>query len=159
MHPRIRTKSELPELVIEPFCLSPHEVLRSRLIIQSIIYWWRIIRGENGGLGLTNFLPQKSGVGGGAYWEEGAYLSTPGFNIRDWEGSLIEDLRDTWHDPVRKISSSAAKPLRCLGLWVRQVLEILLERTYSYPKFPVLCGIGRRVESKTADKDHRRSGA
>ena len=42
---------------------------------------------------------------------------------------------------------------------MRQVLEILLERTYSYPKFPVLCGIGRRVESKTADKDHRRSGA
>ena len=24
MHPRIRTKSELPELVMEPFCLSPH---------------------------------------------------------------------------------------------------------------------------------------
>ena len=24
MHPRIRTKSELPELVNEPFCLSPH---------------------------------------------------------------------------------------------------------------------------------------
>ena len=42
---------------------------------------------------------------------------------------------------------------------MRQVLEILLERTYSYPKFPVLCGIGRRVESKTAGKDHRRSGA
>ena len=38
MHPRIRTKSELPELVNEPFCLSPHEVLRSRLIVQSIIY-------------------------------------------------------------------------------------------------------------------------
>ena len=40
---------------------------------------------------------------------------------------------------------------------MRQVLEILLEPTYSFPKFPVLCG--RRVESKTADKDHRRSGA
>ena len=132
MHPRIRTKSELPELVIEPFCLSPvhTEVLWSRLIVQSIIYWWRIIREENGGRGLTNFLPQKRG--GGAYWEEGAYLSAPGFNIRDWEGSLIEDLRDTWHHPVRKISSSAAKPLRCLGLRVRQVLKILLERTYSY---------------------------
>ena len=40
---------------------------------------------------------------------------------------------------------------------MRQVLEILLEPTYSYPKFPVLCG--RRVESKTTEKDHRRSGA
>ena len=103
---------------------------------------------------LTNFLPQKR-WGGGAYWEEGAYnyLSAPSFNIRDWEGDLIEDLRHTWHDPVRKISSSAAKPLRYLGLRVRQVLEILLECTYSYPKFPVLWG--RRMESKTARENRR----
>ena len=37
----------------------------------------------------------------------------------------------TWSST--KISSWAEKPLRCLGLRVRQVLEILLERTYSYP--------------------------
>ena len=34
--------------------------------------------------------------------------------------------------------------------------NLAVERTYSYPKFPALCG--RRVESKTADTDHRRSG-
>ena len=53
-----------------------------------------------GGWGLLTFFPRKvcvcvwggggllgggggGGGGGGAYWEEGAYLSAPGFNIRD----------------------------------------------------------------------------
>ena len=37
-----------------------------------------------GGWGLLTFFPRKVCVGGGgAYWEEGAYLSAPGFNIRD----------------------------------------------------------------------------
>ena len=40
---------------------------------------------------------------------------------------------------------------------MRQVLEIVLERTYSYPNFPVIWE--RWVESKTPDTDHRRSGA
>ena len=96
------------------------DVLRSILIIQSIIYtWWRIIRGREGGL--INFLPQKRG--GGlitgrwliyrllAYWRLRRGLN------RGFTAYL------TWSST--KISSWAAKPLRCLGLRVCQVLKNL----------------------------------
>ena len=77
---QIRTSSWWINHPQEPFSeISPHEVLQSWLIIQSIIYLWRIKRGRGGGLKrereLINVLPLKSG----------------GELIR--EGGLIEDLR------------------------------------------------------------------
>ena len=77
---QIRTSSWWINHPQEPFSeISPHEVLQSWLLIQSIIYLWRIKRGRGGGLKrereLINFLPLKS---------EGELIR---------EGGLIEDLR------------------------------------------------------------------
>ena len=62
---QIRTSSWWINHPQEPFSeISPHEVLQSWLLIQSIIYLWRIKRGRGGGLKrereLINFLPLKS---------------------------------------------------------------------------------------------------
>ena len=69
MHPRIRTKSELPELVIEPFCLSPH---RSFMVEIDCTVYHLLVKNnkgrEWGGGGLLTFFPRK---GEGAYWEGG----------------------------------------------------------------------------------------
>ena len=77
---QIRTSSWWINHPQEPFSeISPHEGLQSWLLIQSIIYLWRIKRGRGGGLKrereLINFLPLKS---------EGELIR---------EGGLIEDLR------------------------------------------------------------------
>ena len=68
MHPRIRSKSELPELVMETFCLSPH---RSFTVEIDCTVYHLLVKNNKGrgwgGGGLTNFLPQKR-WGGGVLW-------------------------------------------------------------------------------------------
>ena len=68
MHPRIRTKSELPELVIEPFCLSPHR----RFTVEIDCTDYHLLVKNNygrgwGAGGLLTFFPRKGGglLGGG----------------------------------------------------------------------------------------------
>ena len=50
MQPRMRVNSEL-HLVNKPSRISPHEFLQSWLIYTVYIYYWRIIRGGEGGGG------------------------------------------------------------------------------------------------------------